>query len=192
MFISNLLPIPSPPIPPISLHHLYFLTSYVLLPQRTWFWVRLDCSNQGMKKGETQTHSQKSWDWVGHSLWWRCTRARELSVFTINQWVRRYVYCLQMGREEADRLTQVGGLYRGAVSVYSHPGEGSHGWQFLHTLNLARSQSFVIWHLPFLWAWLGESLAIPMGLRHWGPWHVPAHDSNTHSFRTLSAPHSLS
>lgn len=85
-------------------------------------WVRtLTRSNEGMKKGDSQTHVQKNWGGVGCALGWRSCITWKLSVFIIHGWTG---YCIQLSKsqgpwctadKEAGLGNSLGALCRGAL-----------------------------------------------------------------------------
>lgn len=120
-----------------------------------------------------QTLIQKSQDQVGCVLGWKCTNSPDAQL----------VYYIPLTKEVGQLISVVGQVWqclrRGAV-LYGNPlGGGSCNWYFLYTLSTMILKP-------------GESLDIPVDLRHWGPWHSHIYSTNAHlhwgtltSYKTL-------
>lgn len=175
-----------------------WLTGGVWGENRGW---KMTGEEVGGNRGRKMTHIQKSRDLGGTvcsdgdtpATW----RPSKLVVYCRT---RKCIHCRQQNKAAGLWYVSEQGcgfagladlsrnLYRATVSDCSHPRGGSCGWFFVYTLSAFNIQTRGL-NLPFPWAWFGGTLAIPMNLRHWGPWYGCAHANSIHSVRTSFAPH---
>jgi hypothetical protein len=83
-------------------------------------------------------HVQKSWDWVGHALWWRGTSISLETEFILYVWLKRPGYHIQLNKEAC-----LANIYRGTVSGCTYP-EGSRGPHFPHMVSVLAGISIAV------------------------------------------------
>lgn len=120
----------------------------------------LDWGQEGIKTGQTHTW-WKSWDWIGHVLWWSQTSSSlNLISFILYFWIKKVGCCTQLNKEAGLANPGSISLWENSLRLQSSGRLKLQLTFSTHAVNIHRGIMGRLCHIPTL---MGRRLCHPLG-----------------------------